>query len=102
MRWNWNLIGEARAKPLNNADRCTIVRVTSNRDRLINRADKWRNGATSLKRIAMTAKWLKNLKSDVPRTNSNMLCIADAKIDVTDIRTIRSQNAKVISRDKVA
>jgi hypothetical protein len=55
-----------------------------------------------LERIAVTTKWLKNLESDVPRTNPDMLGIADTEIDVADIGAIRQQNAEMISRNKVA
>ncbi len=50
----------------------------------------------------MTTKRLKNLKSNVPRGNSNVLRITDSKIDVTDIGTVRDQNAEVISGNHIA
>jgi hypothetical protein len=88
MRWNWDLIHETRTEALNGADGCPIVRVTGNRDGLINGTDEGRNGPTSLKGIAVTARRLANLVSDVPGSNSNMRGIADAEIDVPDIRAI--------------
>jgi hypothetical protein len=40
MRWNWNLIAEARTKLLNSANGRMIVRVASDGHKLINRADE--------------------------------------------------------------
>jgi hypothetical protein len=90
VRRNWNLIGKIRTQPLNGAHGCNVVGVASNRDRARNGLDKRRNRTTSLKRVAVPTKLLANLKSDVTGTNSNVLGVADSKIDVTNIRTIRS------------
>ena len=54
-----------------------------------------------LKRIAMTTKRLKNFISDMSRTNTNMLGVADTEIDVANIQTIRSKNAEVVSGNKI-
>jgi len=50
----------------------------------------------------MPTKLLANLETDVACTNSNMLGITDPKTDVTDIQTIRDQNAKVVCWNKIA
>jgi hypothetical protein len=98
---NWNLIGETRAQPLNDAHGRMIVRVAGDGHGLINGANEGRNSATSLERIAMPAKRLKNLKSNMPHGNSNMFSVADFKIDVTDIGAIRYQNTEVIHWNKI-
>ena len=68
----------------------TLSGVAGNRDRPGNRPDEWRDGSTSLKRIAMPTKLLANFETNVPGTNANMLGITDPKIDVPDIQTIRN------------
>jgi hypothetical protein len=90
MHWNGNLIGEVCAEPLNGTDRCSIVGVARNRDGPGKWSDEWRNGPTSLKRVAMPTKLLSNLETNVSSTNANMLGITDPKIDVPDIQTIRN------------
>lgn len=49
----------------------------------------------------MTTKRLKNFISDMSRTNTNMLGVADTEIDVANIQTIRSKNAEVVSGNKI-
>jgi hypothetical protein len=43
-----------------------------------------------------------NLEADVSGANSNMLRIADAKVDVADLHATGSQDAKVVIRNKAA
>jgi hypothetical protein len=50
--------------------------------------DEGRDGAAGLQRVAVAAKWPKNLKSNVPGTNQDMLGVAHPEIDVANIRAI--------------
>lgn len=43
-----------------------------------------------------------NLKANVPGTNSNMVGVSNSEINMSDIRAIRSENAEVIHRNKIA
>lgn len=102
VRWNWNFIGKARAKPLNGAHRRHIIRVARKGHPAIKCTDERSDGTARLKRVAMATKWLKNLKSDVPRANPDMLRITDTEIDVARIGAIRKQNAEMIGRNKAS
>jgi hypothetical protein len=102
MRRNCNLVNKARAQPLDGPHRSAVVWVAGDRNSVINRPDKWCNGATCLKCVATASERLQNLESDVPCTNSNMLCIANAKIDVPNLRTIDGQYAEMVKRNEAA
>jgi len=43
---------------------------------------------------------LQNLEPNMPSTNSDVLRIADAEVDVADFETLNVQNPKVIVRHK--
>jgi len=50
----------------------------------------------------MTSKRFQDLKSDVPRIESNVVGVPNPKIDMPDIHAIGEQDAKVIVRHEVA
>lgn len=102
VRGDRDLVCKCRTETLDGADGWNIIRVASDDDRIINRPDKWRDGAAGLERITMTAELLMNRKADVSGTIANMLGISNAKIDVANIGAVRSQDAEVIRRDKIA
>ena len=102
MRGNGNFINEARAQTLDGPPRRMVVRVTGNSDRAADRADERGKRLTGLKRIMAAAERLQNLEADVSGGNSNMLRIADAEVDVADLRAAGSQDAKVVIRNKAA
>jgi hypothetical protein len=55
---------------------------------------------TCLKGVMMAPEPLQNLEPNMPSTNSDVLRIADAEVDVADIETLNVQNPKVIVRHK--
>jgi hypothetical protein len=83
--WHCNLINKRSAQALDSASGREIVGVAGNGDFPANRADKRRNRSTRLQCIAVTSKTLGNLKSNVTGTNSNVLRMADTKIEVSDV-----------------
>jgi hypothetical protein len=100
VRWNGNLVNEARAQSLNGSYRSEIVGVAGKSNHSRNRADKRGDGATCLKRVATASGRLQNLESDVTCANSDMFGVSDTKIDVTDIRAVGSQDTKMVIRDE--
>jgi len=100
--WNGNLIDKTCAQPLNGPSRRLIAGVAGNGHGLINCANPWGDGAAGLKRIAMTAKGLMNLKSNVAGTNEDVPGIANSEIDVAHIGAIGKQNAEMISGNELA
>jgi len=95
VRRHGDLVNKLRAQPLNGSSGGEIVRVASNRDAPINRADERGDGVTGLQCVAATPECLRYLESDVTGANTNVLSVSYTKIDVPGIRTIRSQNAKM-------
>jgi hypothetical protein len=79
-----------------------IIWVARNGDRVANGGNKRPDGATSLKRVAVTAKRLQNLESDVSRTKAHVLRVANAKIDVAHIRAVSSYDAEMVIRHESA
>ena len=99
---DWNLVDEFCAKSLDRASRRLIVGVASNDHGIVNGANKRSDGAARLERIAVAAKWLKNLETDVTGTKPDVPGISHAEIDVADIGAVCNQNAEMISRDEIA
>ena len=102
MLGNDNFFNKARAQALDGPPRRMVVRVTGNSNRAADRADEWGKGLAGMKRIMAAAERLQNLEADVSGGNSNMLRIADAEVDVADLRAAGSQDAKVVIRNKTA
>ena len=99
---NGNFVNEAGAELLNGANGSNIVSVARDRHSIRNRLNKRRNCTTRLKRIAISAKPLTDLESNMTGTNPNMICVTDSEIDVTDIRIVREHNAEMIGGNKIA
>src|SRR5438874_539558 len=102
MRRNGHHVNKPGAQSFDGPHRCEIVRVTRNRNHLVNRADEWGDGATCLQRVAAASIGLSNLEPDVSGAKSNMLGITDTKIEVADFRAIGSQDAKMVVRNEPA
>jgi hypothetical protein len=64
--------------------------------------DERGDGVTSLERVPVTSKRLQNLEPNVSCANSDVLSIADAKIDVPDLGAIGNQDTKMIIRNEAA
>ena len=73
-----------------------IVRVARKGDCVIHARNERCDGSTSLKRVAVAAKRFQNLESNVPRTDTNMVRVTNAKVDVPHIRAISSQDAEMV------
>jgi hypothetical protein len=102
VRRNSNLIRETGAQPLNCANGRVVVRIASNDNLPGNGSNKWRNGAARVERERVATERLKNLESDVPGAEANVLSISDSKIDVTNVCAVCTQDAEMIRRDKAA
>jgi hypothetical protein len=100
MRRNGNLVDKARAQSFDGPLRSKVVRVAGQGNRAANRADERGKGLTGLKRVLAAAEGFQNLEADVSGANSNMLRIANAKVDVADQHAAGSEDAKVVIRNK--
>jgi hypothetical protein len=98
--WNSNLVQEIRPKLFNGPTRRVVIRIARNGDGSIKLANERRNRPARLERITVPAKRRQNSVSDVAGANSHVIGVAHAEIEVTDIRTIRKQNAELIRRHK--
>src|SRR5438094_43392 len=99
---NQYLVNESRAQSLDSAPRRLVVRVTRNGDGTVKRTDEQGDGATCLERVTVTPKLLEDFKSEMSSSNSNVLRIADTKIDVAHLRAIDSQDTEMVKRDEAA
>ncbi len=102
VRWHCHFIKKLGTQTLNSAPGRQIVRVAGYRDGIVNRADERGDRSTRLKRKSAPTERLRYLKSYVTSTDPNMLSISNPKIDVTDIRTIGSNDAELKKRDESA
>jgi hypothetical protein len=102
VRRHCDLVNEAGAQSLDGPPRCLIVRITGNDNGVINGKNEWRDGPAGLKGVTMTTKRLLNPKSNVACADSNMVRIADAKIDMTDLRAVGSHYKEFVRRHKTA
>jgi len=96
-----NFIHKTGAQTLNRSSRSRVIRITSNNHRLVNGTDKRRNRPARLECITVPAMFLANFKTNVSRTDSNMIRITHSKINVTDIRPIKKKDPKMISWNKI-
>jgi len=102
VRRNGNLIHKPGAKSLNGANGRYIVRVASDDNSSGDGANKRTKSAARVQGVTVPAKWLKNLEADVPGTDTNMVGVAHAKTDVSNVGAVLAHNAEVISRDETA
>jgi hypothetical protein len=73
-----------------------IVRIAREGDSVINGSNERGDGSTSLKRVAVAAKRFQNLESNVSRTDTNMVRVTNAEVDMPHIRAISSQDAEMV------
>jgi hypothetical protein len=96
MRGNCHLVNKPGAQPLDGSPRGVIVRVARDGDRIIDRRHEWCEGATSAKRVTVTAMHFQDLESNVSRADTDVLRIADAEVDMPYIHAIRGHDAEMI------
>jgi hypothetical protein len=101
-RRHGHFINKMRTQLLDRSLWRQIVRIACDRDGSIHGADEWCERSTCLQCVTMAPLWFENLKADVPCAYSDMVGLADAKIDVSDVALILCHNAKMVIRDKTS
>ena len=96
-----NFIHKTSTQFLNRPPRRHIIRITRNDHLVVNGTHKRRNRPARLECITVPAMFLANFKTNVSRTDSNMIRITHSKINVTDIRPIKKKDPKMISWNKI-
>jgi hypothetical protein len=96
-----NFVNKTGAQSFNRPPRGQIIGIAGDSHRVVNGTHERRNGATRLERITMSAMLLANLETNVPRRNSNVFSIANAKINMANIRPVTEQYAEMVCRNEI-
>jgi hypothetical protein len=90
-----NIIKKGRTEKFDGAARSVIVRVASDNEFWANRSCERSQSAASVQGIAMTAIRSRNLETDMSGAEPDVIRIAYAQVDVTDINLVHNDSIMI-------
>lgn len=102
VRRNDDLVEELHPKAFDGPEGRCVFEVGGDHHGPIKHADKWRDRFTGLEGKMMATEGGKDFEPDVPDRVANMVALADAEIEVANVRVLPRQNPEVIIGNETA
>lgn len=102
VQWDGNFVDEGGAEAFDGTTGSEVVRVTGDDNSSVKSADEGSNGLAGLQGVTVAAVGREDFKTNMTRTDEDVLRIADPEIDMAGIRTFGSDDAKMVGGYKIA